>query len=466
MLFPVTSLCLVACLAAAFRREGGRSPVVLGLLAWAVSLLLASPIIFAYAVDYSLKADLFAGACLVAVTAGYLLCRRAARTAPETYFNRLLEIRIAKQLGAAGAFGCLLLLADARLNGGLQFSASYLIETVGTIRTDAFERLASGDNRGLLGTAGGLLAPCAVLNVLAAARLGREADGALRWLGRVNFALVAAVSLMVFAGRATVINLVLLVIVGLFLRGRRFSPFRPRAIIVGTLLLIGALYFSTSFLSTRQEKANSVAILEETQRAQVRPWIAPLSQGNAALGFGMVSLGYFGSPLPTLHYYTAAGPVPGPFYGGYTFQLPARIVGSVAGTYSRDGWSAVREEVFAPLESRNYHGNVWATWLRDLLVDFGYLGAVVFCALFGGFMAWARNRYQLTGGLHYHYLETIACFTFSFGAFTSFMFTPFLAYPFFLTLALMVVVRGSRSPALTRPAQRAKGFGQPGKVRP
>ena len=84
---------------------------------------------------------------------------------------------------------------------------------------------------------------------------------------------------------------------------------------------------------------------------------------------------------------------------------------------------------------------MWATWLRDLLIDFGTGIAILFCAATGAFMAWARNRHETTGALHYHYFEVLACFTLGFGAFASFLFDPFLAIPFYMAFVVMVFVR-------------------------
>lgn len=450
MLFPLTSAAVIACILGAYGHDGRRSPLVLALSAWGVSLLLASPIIFAYAVDYSLRTDAFVAACLSAATVAYVLCRRAPRPAPSTYVHRMQEIRISKLLGVTGALGCLLLLADAHANNGLQFSLGYLLDNVSTIRADQFDGLASGADRGLVGTIGGLVAPCTVLSVIGAVRLGREGGRAIRWLGLVNFALVGAVSLMVFAGRATIVNLALLVLVSLFVSGRRLSPLRPRTLVAGALLLICAWYFATGWLGTREDRPETLVILEVTQRAELRPWIADIVARDESAGLATVSVGYFGSPLPTLAFYMQQQPTPGPYYGAYSYPLPARVLGTVRGTWTREDWYAIRREIYAPIESQNYFGNVWSTWLRDLLVDFGLAGTIMFCGLFGAFMAWARNRYELTGALHYHYLEVIACFSLGFGAFTSFLFDPFLALPFLFALAVMVAVRPSVFPATRR----------------
>lgn len=427
-------------------RDGRRGPLALALSTWAASLVLASPLLFEYAVKYSLSADAFIAACLASVTVFYLLLRRTPRSAPPSYPRRGQEIRIARWLGGIGVLGSALLLADARLSGDLQFSLGYLVDHLSTIRLDNFDALASSVNRGgLLVSLGSFAAPCAVLCVIAAVRLGREGGTALRLLAVANFVLMAAVSLMIYAGRATIVNLALLALVSLYITGRRVSPFRPRTLVVGVLALASVWYLSTSFFGSRERNVSAVAILADTQRAEQRPWVERLTEGNEALGLTMASVGYFASPVPTLTFYMQQ-PVPGPLHGRYSYPLPARVLGTFNGTWTRNEWYAARLEVFAPIESRNYAGNVWATWLRDLLVDFGYVGGVVFCALFGMFMAWARNSFELTGALHYHYLEAIACFTLGFGAFTSFLWSSFVAYPFFLALAIMLAMRVRLSP--------------------
>ena len=87
---------------------------------------------------------------------------------------------------------------------------------------------------------------------------------------------------------------------------------------------------------------------------------------------------------------------------------------------------------------------------------------MVFCGLFGTFMAGARSRHEAAGAPHCHYFDVVACFTFAFGAFTSLMWDPFIAYPFFYALAFMVVVRGRRSLARNPTAATAHLQSSPG----
>ena len=263
MWFPLTSLCLIACLLGAVHREGRHAPLVLALSTWVVSLLLATPVIFAYDVAYSLKADIFVAACLASVTILYLICRHTPRSAPESSDTRS-EVHIANVLGVIGALGCVLLLVDASINAGLHFSPAYLLDNLSAIRTDNADALAASINRaGLLVFLGTYLAPCAVVSVLAAVHFGRRGGRSLRMLGVLNLVLIALVSLAVYAGRATVVNVILLALVSLFVSGRRISPFRPRTMIVAALLLAAGWYFSTSWLGTREQNVDANGILRQ-----------------------------------------------------------------------------------------------------------------------------------------------------------------------------------------------------------
>ena len=442
MWFPITTLCLLACIVAAHRRER-RSALLVALYAWVVSLALGSPLLYVYRVDYLLGADALMGACLCVTTVCYLLVRRTPRDTPVRYERRAFEVRAALVMGVLGMVGCLLLISDAQA-GGLQLNPSYLLENLSRIRDEQFQSLADAANRGAIGTLGGLTAPCGLLCILAAVRLGTETDRILRTVAVINFVLLAIVSLGVLAGRATITNVVLLALFSMYLSGRMFRV-TPQTAVLAAAAVVSVWFLSTSWISTREDQAASAPILEKTQRASLRPWVESVASGNESVGLALVSIGYFASPIPTLHYYLQTPPLPGPFYGAYSFPLAARFIGTIDGTWTREQWYGLREEIYAPISSRGYFANVWSTWLRDLLVDFGYLGAGMFCALFGVMMAWARNRSEATGALHYHYCEVLVGFALGFGAFTSFLFDPFIAIPFVVAVVLMICTRVSLS---------------------
>ena len=401
--------------------------------------------------EYSLRVDAFVAICLAASTLGYHAVRHAPRPEPTLYEDRAKEIMIARVLSVLGIIGCLLQLGGAAATG-TQLSISYLLENLTTIRSAAFDQLEEARSSPL-GFIDGYLASFSFLSVIAAARLGREGGRSLVTLGIANFVLASLVGLFLTGGRTTLFYAALVVLVSLYVSGRKVAILKLRTLAVAGLAIVVVGYFSVAFLNTRSSSGstNPDQILEVTQRAEYHPLLAKAAQASPALGTALVSVGYFASPLPTLSFYLQREPIPGPFWGAYSFPLPARVAAGLTGSTPRS-LAVTRSEVFAPLESAGYEGNVWATWLRDLVIDFGYYGAVLFCAAFCAFMAWSRNRFEATGALHYHYLEVLSCFTLAFGAFTSVLPFTLIASAFFTAIGVMYLTRLQ----VRKPAARAR----------
>lgn len=435
MLFPITTVVLGACLYWAYTRAGRRSALFIGLCVWGFGVLLMSSPIFTYDVAYSIIADVFVAGCLLALTLSYLIIRRPAHEAPPCYWNRAREVSVARALGGVGIFGCTILLLDS----GVTITASYLLENLGAIRAANFESLDDPGSGSAVALVGTFCAAGSVLSVITAAHYGRD-ERLLLSLGVTNFFLIGAVGLFAYGGRTTLFYAISLALISVALGHRRVFALSPRTLVLAAALLVSVWYFAVSWVQTREGSVDPEAIMIDTQRADYSAWLAPIARSDDALGIGLLSLGYMASPLPSLAYYIQRDPIPGPFWGRYEYPLPTLVVSKLVGESPRP-WNAVRREVFSPFETAGYFGNVWATWLRDLLVDFGYAGALTFCALFGAFMAWARNAYERTRALHYHWLEVLACFTFAYGAFAGILFFTFLATSFFLAVGMMIAIR-------------------------
>jgi hypothetical protein len=405
-----------------------------------VLLVLGCPAFFTYAVKYSLKADLFIAACLLFLTGAYRLVRQPPRAGPRRYEAPGRELQIATIFGVIGIVGSALLLVDGYLSG-LEISLTFLLDNLSQLRTDTIDKAADAFNRGAIGTLGGLAAPCGVLCILAAVKLGRDGSRTLRRLAVANYLLIIPVALAVFTGRAALVNVSVLIVISLYLSRERLVRLTPRSVAIASVALISVWFLSTTWIERRQGGVDAIDTLEKTQRATPAPWLNTLSQVNPSIATATVSFAYFASPMPTFHFYVESPPLPGPYYGAYSFPQPARFVGTLAGTWTRDQWSRMRQEIYTPINKQGYFDNVWATWPRDLLVDFGYLGSLGFCALFGAFMAWARNQSQRTNAVHYHCFEVLACFVLGFGAFTSFMWDAFIGQAFFLAFVFMFAVR-------------------------
>ena len=170
----------------------------------------------------------------------------------------------------------------------------------------------------------------------------------------------------------------------------------------------------------------------------------------------LLSVGYYSSPLPTLSYYLDRDATPGPMWGQYSYPLLARMYHRVVGTIDPPTWLDNRAEVFWPLESAGYPGNVWATWLRDLIVDFGYSGALVFVFCFGALLAFARNRFDQTGSAMWHKLEVIGALVLVFAPFQNMLWYTQIADAFFFAIIALVLMR--LTPDAESPGFLRQGF--------
>jgi oligosaccharide repeat unit polymerase len=450
MIFPLTLITVAGCIAWARAREGGRSPLLLGLYVWGGAIVLTATPLFIFQVTYSISTDAFVAGCLLATSTIYLLVRHSPRRPPAHYSHQRRELFLMRCLGGIGVIGTLLILGDA-VQSGTSLSISSLGENLATTRETTFRNSETGTGSFAL-VLGGLLASCSYLYLAASTRLPLG-----RVLPIITFVLIAAISLFVFAGRQSIFMALMLVVVGLYLLGWRI-PIRFRTVVIGALVLGLVWYSAINFLDQRSEGADPQGALLQGQRATYSPWIAGAAASSKTLGLALFNVSYFSSPLPSLTYYDQQV-APGPYYGAYSFPAPALFLSKITGTDVPDRWAAIRRDIFGVYEGRGYNGNVWATWLRDLRLDFGYLGAICFCGLFGGFMAWARNRFELTGAVHYHCLLTIAGLTFAFGAFSNLLFNNFLAYAFFVGVAFMVAMRIDFRPQRRRKLRTALAAG-------
>ena len=131
--------------------------------------------------------------------------------------------------------------------------------------------------------------------MIAAARLGKAGGRSLIVLGTVNFVLAALVGLFLTGGRTTLFYALLLVLVSLYLSGRRLTVAEP-ADAAGRRRRAAARRATSrcrSWTRARASATNPERVLEHTQRAEYRPWLAGAAQANPVLATTLVSVGYF-----------------------------------------------------------------------------------------------------------------------------------------------------------------------------
>jgi hypothetical protein len=429
--------------------------LMIGLAAWIFALLLTALPVLSYLVPYSPSADQFIAVCLTVATAGYHLMRKLPITPPMPSGKLLENGLTARTIGLIGILGnCLLLLYAAK--SGTSLNPSSVLQNLSSIRNKDFELAVTGVH-GVVGVFGTSMAPASYLYLVIIR------PKASRLLYITSFVLIVFVALTFYGGRQTIFVAVLLVVIARWLRGAKFSV-SPRTVILSMIALVCVWYFTTSFVAHRQTVSNPPLVLRITSHAKYGPWTVNRAYANHAFAGQLQQYSYLSSPIPALMYYLDSGLVPKPLYGAYSFPLPAEVVGLLSGSYSKTQWIDARMKVFRPFTANGYLGNAWATLLRDLVADFGKIGAVIFCFCLGGFMAWARNRYEDTGDAFYRALETYATLTFTFGAFQSLLYGDYVANGFFLALIVVMARRlmsrtGSRSPR-PRPTARGNGSGR------
>ena len=421
MLLPLTTVTLIGLFLVLRGRDHSRNGLRLGLWAWTLSVFLAALPILTYTTTYTLRLDAFIAASLAALAGGYLVARVPRAPVRESKATLSRDLTVALWVGALGAVGCVLLLIDAR-NAGTELSLSFLTNNLNTIRSDSFLR-GAGQKRTGLATLGNYLSPATLLYVTVSWRF-KGLHPWIRPLNVISVALILLVSLFVYAARQPMIVALLLVLSSRWLRGSIERKVNLRTVLRAIFALVAVWLLAISFVSARQGatgNTESEYYLQKVSRAQYAGWIAPAARDIPVLGQALFQISYYSSPLPTLGYYMASSPIPGPYLGQYSFPTVVSVLRIVAGASGPNPWPRYREKVFLPLTSRGYYGNVWPTWLRDLYVDFGYF-TIMFTFLFGVLMARARNRFEATRSVFPGAVEAYCAVIFGFGAFQNLLY--------------------------------------------
>jgi hypothetical protein len=425
-------------------RSDLRNGMLIGLTVWAVAVLLTALPVLTYLIPYSASVDRFIALCLGAAAIGYNIVRKPSIAPPTPPPTVRSDQNGAHWLGWVGVAGNVLLLVYA-MRHGAKLGPSYLIHNLSSIRDKNFELAVNGVH-GPIGILGSFLAPAGYLYLVIATKVKAN-----RLLTVANFGLIVLVALFFYGGRQTIFVAVLLVVLGLWLRGAKLNV-KPRTIVVVLVALVSVWYFTTSFVSQRQTVTDPRVLLHATSRTDYGPWTASRAESDPQFGSTLVQYSYLSSPIPSLMYYMNSGLAPKPLYGAYSLPLPRVFTGLLLGTYDPQAWSKARIKVFRPFKDTGYVANAWATLLRDLFADFGKAGAVLFCGLLGVFIAWARNRYEDTGEVFYHALEVYATLIFAFGAFQSLLWPDYMGNGFFLAWSI-VIARHLLSPIGSRPVR-------------
>lgn len=307
-----------------------------------------------------------------------------------------------------GILGQVAIIVDIQVTSTMSLSERFLNVTIADVRGENFERL-NDSVAGPLAQLESVLSPLSWLTLILAiyfyirekqyfedAKLNITNKIARRikitiFLAFVNFFLIVINSVFIFGGRINIIFAILMAIFSyaIIKLNRNYQPkkisLKFKKYLIIFLITIGIIAGALSMGSARQQSENVEYLLYAGHRATFAPEIRNTVIGNQGLGYFLLALSYFTVPVPTLLIYLKLPEHPGPYFGQYSFPLIARLVYRITGDNDSQAWIKIRREIFSPLESRGYFGNVWPTIARDLIADFTHFGAIIFLVLLGFF---------------------------------------------------------------------------------
>jgi hypothetical protein len=342
-------------------------------------------------------------------------------------------------LAVIGTFGSLALIVAAAQSGS-PLNPAEIFKSLSSVREASYAAANSGSDRGAFGFVGSFIAPCGYLALILSVRVEIN-----RWLLAINSVLIIYVAFVYFGGRQTIIIAALFVVAACWLRNIKMIRMSGRSLVMVILGLSAAWYFVTTFSGQRQATGDTIAKMHSSGRAAFGSWIPTDLQRNRGFQSTMLQFSYFSTPMPSLAFYRDSPDVPQPLLGSYSFPFFLGVINGPLGILAVP-WSEARTQVLAPFSDRHYLNNAWATGVRDVIADFGVKGAVVFYAILGAIMGWARRRHETTGDPFAHAIETYGAVIFGFGAFQSLLYTDYTTYGLFIALVVTLIAR----PALTQ----------------
>ncbi|MGY4867401.1 O-antigen polymerase [Mycolicibacterium elephantis] len=207
------------------------------------------------------------------------------------------------------------------------------------------------------------------------------------------FSVVCAVAVIVdsllSAGRFSIGVLVLLLIIGSALargtRGRQRLFTVPRI-----AAAVAVAYYFFIIFPVQRNPALPTAVethLGWAANSYLPDWVKEIAAQDGFSSFSVFaySTGYFSRALDKLNYFLVHTDVSNWYLlGQYNFPQLSRLFASVSA--SESGWYEARMDIANLMYEQGWSPNPWATGVRDLVVDFGLLGAVL-CAFIFGYVA-------------------------------------------------------------------------------
>lgn len=337
-----------------------------------------------------------------------------------------------------------LIMAAIGMTAYMKNAVKALIIGVGNVRNDVFEGNLLNEGGlmswGLVGNLTMLAAGSWMLNLvlgcLSAAQTGRSLRTLLLFFGSLC-GIPYGISC---GGRSTIIYYsILLTFMVVMFFGREQIVRRNRALIIAGLLafLVGVLGYSYYVADRRDLVA-----------AHIYSAVPTKTREGATL---FTMLDYAGQGIVNFHtFWTIRWTDERLYYGGMNFSLFAGVLERmhIIGDYSH---SEILDDLMGRYEYEGGFGATFSTFLREFVLDFGEIGALLVCALIGLSLYHCLLRYNRFRDMASLILIVCFCSIPLLGIFFSYLTSIFGTGTLFITLAAGLVLRmfgGRRSAVL------------------
>ncbi|MCX5515491.1 hypothetical protein C3941_18015 [Kaistia algarum] len=441
-----------------------QSPYSWFLISWVPGAVLLALPIYRFAETFTLADAMYVGALHASFVGGNLLAvlaRKQAVSPDRKMRSAIFSEPVIAVFLLIGLVGQVLIAVDAQRSGTLSFSDRFSLTSISDIKKQYTDLTQSSS----FGSFAAVMRYMVAFGQVAIIAYSCAAANRVDWARRRPLFLLVVLLIFVSivnswistGGRLGIIVTALFCALPWTLQSAWRDSFRRggiqvwqlirRYLLPGIIAAVAVVFLSTAFLQNRIGENAPLDQMYLAHRAQLDRDLLIVVQDMPSLQTGLLQASYLTSGLPTLSYYLHLNDyLPGPDYGLVNFQIFYLTFGRLFPGYDNQAGATAYNDLLSPLSDRGYFANVWGTMAREVLIDFGRHGTLVFFLVFGFLSSRLRIAYYFSPTLEVGVLYTLFRMQMIFSGFHSLISHRLFGYAFVVALAIWLVARMARSP--------------------
>jgi hypothetical protein len=440
------------------RTETLREPATWFYLSWIFGLILLALPLFSYYETIELGTLFYITCLMFSFTSGTIAIsiwqktwaqkHKAVTTSPNENQNKIIKIFL-----IIGISGTTALILNAIASGSLSVSERFDLSNAAAVRADHMQEHANkiGPLYGPANFASSVGALGLIYIYYLIGRREKTVTKLLRVLAYVLLFINIIGATFAFGSRMFAVFSLMMAWFG-HLHGRwsvgdkiisfKFETKKYLGWFIGISVILGFVWVSsTYFLESRVAGQDAGSLLFRTHRANFSDEAWGVIKNDKSMQYMLFTASYATTPVATLSYYLELpdSRQPGPFYGEYNFPPLGRWIRRLTFTGDPESWDKARYEIFKPLIDINFGGNVWATFPRDLIADFGKIGALIFLFMMGALSQGLHNSQNMSPSHTKVAVLVYLRIIFLFGGYVSILYLPAIHWPLYVSIVLLLL---------------------------